>query len=421
MEPLVSARPASAYDLIVIGGGAAGYFGAINAAEAKPGLRVLILEATARVLTKVKVSGGGRCNVTHQEFDPKRLVGHYPRGNKELLGPFHHFGPEATIRWFAAHGVALKTEADGRLFPTTDSSQTIIDALEAARLRSGVELLTRALVTAVEREDELFKLTLKDGRTFFAHSLLMASGSMPQGWALLEALGHPLVAPVPSLFTFEIRDPLLAELAGQSFPAIRAELCVEGHKGSWVQEGAALITHWGLSGPAILRLSAFAARELAGTDYQAKLLVQWSRDTDFQRALEDLLRAKDQHAKKKLASENPWPCSRRFWERLLELAALDPAKTWAQLSKKEAEQIALRYARSELSIHGKGVFKEEFVTAGGVVRADVDFRSMESRRVPGLYFAGEVLDVDGVTGGFNFQNAWTGSWLAAQHIARRCR
>lgn len=419
MESLKNSPSLATYDLIVVGGGAAGYFGAINAAEAKPGLKVLILEATPRVLTKVKVSGGGRCNVTHRPYEPKRLVSNYPRGQKELLGPFHHFGPEGTIRWFAAHGVTLKTEADGRLFPTSDDSQTIIDALEGARQRAGVELITKALVSGIEKEEGLFKLSLKDARSFHARTLLMATGSMPHGWALLEKLGHSLVPAVPSLFTFEIEDPLLSDLSGQSFPGIRAELHIEGEKQSWTQEGPALITHWGLSGPAILRLSAFAARELAASSYKARLIVRWSKEIDLAAAEEILRQAKEKFAKKKLSSENPWPASRRFWERLLELEGIDAQKTWAQLSKKEGLGLAQRYARSELKVHGKGVFKEEFVTAGGVSRGDVDFRSMESRLCPGLYFAGEVLDVDGVTGGFNFQNAWTGGWLAAQHVARR--
>ncbi len=407
------------YDLIVIGGGAAGYFGAINAAEARPGMRVSIVEATPRVLTKVKVSGGGRCNVTHHQFEAKRLVTNYPRGQKELLGPFHHFGPESTVRWFKERGVELKTEADGRMFPLSNSSQTIIDAFETARSKAKVELHTKALVTEVRRLGTGFELTLKDGRILKSRSVLLATGSMPMGLDLAKALGHSLVPAAPSLFTFEIADPLLVDLPGQSFPRIRAELEIEGAKTSWIQEGGALITHWGLSGPAILRLSAFAARELAASAYKARLFVQWSHEISVEAAQDILLKAKEKNAKKILSNENPFPCSRRFWERLCELEGLDPGKSWAQLNKKEIAGLSRRFGRSELTVSGKGVFKEEFVTAGGVSRSEIDFRSMESRLCPGLYFAGEIIDIDGVTGGFNFQNAWTGGWLAAQHIGRR--
>lgn len=416
---MVNAPAEELYDLLVIGGGAAGYFAAINAAESTKGKRIAILEATPRVLTKVKVSGGGRCNVTHHLFDPLRFSKNYPRGSKELLGPFHRFGAQETVQWFEKRGVSLKAEDDGRMFPQTNSSQTIIDALEQARLHAGVELKTKAWVDTLKKDSSLslFHVHLKDGRSFSARFVVLATGSMPAGHALLEQMGQELIAPVPSLFTFEISDPLLDELSGQHFPLVRATLSVAGSKKPFVQEGPCLITHWGLSGPAILKLSAFAARELAASQYQAQLTIQWSSAMNEAQALDALLQCKEQFAKRLLSSENPLPCSKRFWERLCELRGIDTSQVWAQVTKKSLQSIAQLFSRSELKVSGKGVFKEEFVTAGGVPRAAVDFRSMESRLCPGLYFAGEIVDIDGITGGFNFQNAWTGGWLAAQHIA----
>ena len=407
------------YDLIVIGGGAAGFFGAINTVEAQPGARVLIVEATPRVLTKVKISGGGRCNVTHHLFEARRLVKAYPRGEKELLGPFHRFGPQQTIDWFARHGVELHVEADGRMFPTSNDSETVIEALRGAASRAGVVLETKALIVALHRQENSFLVERKDGSRLETRFLLLATGSMPQGQQLARQLGHRLVEPVPSLFTFEIQHPLLEGLAGQSFASVKAELQVKGASRTFVQEGPALITHWGLSGPAILRLSAFAARELATSSYQAKLVVNWNSAESESSALEALQRTKVEHPKKQIGNENPWACSRRFWEALLSVAGIDKAQTWAQISKKNLQDLVQVFVRSELSVSGKGVFKEEFVTAGGVCREEIDFRSMESRVCPGLYLAGEVIDIDGITGGFNFQNAWTGSWTAAQHIAQR--
>ena len=407
------------FDLLVVGGGAAGFFAAINAAIAAPAARVAILEATPRVLSKVKVSGGGRCNVTHHLYEPARLIKAYPRGEKELLGPLHRFGPEQTVQWFAARGVALKAEADGRMFPVTDSSQTVIDALQKARADAGVALLTKAWVQTVTRDDAGFQLALKDGRRFTGRCLMLATGSVPAGYELIKQLGHTLVEPVPSLFTFEIKHPLLEDMAGQSFARIRATLSVDGHNRSWVQEGPGLITHWGLSGPAILKLSAFAARELAASQYQARLVVQWSSEMSEAQAMAALQKAKEESPKKQIQNENPWPCNRRFWEKMCQLQGIDLTQSWAQVTKKAMQGLALAFTGSQFQVQGKGVFKEEFVTAGGVSRTEVDFRSMESRVCPGLYFAGEVVDVDGITGGFNFQNAWTGGWLAAQHFAAR--
>ncbi len=407
------------YDLIVIGGGAAGFFSAICCAEARPGSRVLILEASPRVLTKVKVSGGGRCNVTHNLFEPQELVKRYPRGQKELLGPLHRFGPKDTIAWFAEHGVRLKAEDDGRMFPDTDSSQTIIDSLLSAQKAAGVELRTRALVQEIKKAEAGFELRLKEGQVLVSRYVMVATGSMPQGISLLAELGLELIDPVPSLFTFELAEDWLKALSGQSFTRVEAKLTIPGEKQTWTQSGPALITHWGMSGPAILRLSAFAARELYAHEYKAQLFVNWCGDWTLEKARQMLLELKQKAAKKNLSNEHPGDFSKRFWEALLQNLGLPLDKSWSQLSNKEIQSLAEALTATRLSVVGKGVFKEEFVTAGGVRRLDVDFRTMESRLCTGLYLAGEVLDIDGVTGGFNFQNAWTGGWIAAQDIAQK--
>jgi predicted Rossmann fold flavoprotein len=402
-----------AYDLLVIGGGAAGFFGAIACAEARPGTRVAILEATGRVLTKVKVSGGGRCNVTHNCFDPKVLVRAYPRGHKELLGAFHKFGPKDTIEWFARKSVRLKAEEDGRMFPVTDSSQTIIDCLTGAATAAGVELKTRAFVESLEKIPDGFRVSLKGAESLTSKKVLLATGSVPSAWALAKGLGHSLIAAVPSLFTFEIEDPLLSDLPGLSFPRVRADLQVNGE--SFLQEGPLLITHWGLSGPAVLKLSAFAARALAETAYQGQLFINFESDKTADSLLQDFQACKGPHAKKKLTNHNPLSAPRRFWEKILELRGLD--KSWADVSKIDLQGLAEAICRFPFQVKGKGVFKEEFVTAGGVDRSEIDFRSFQSKLCPGLYFAGELLDIDGITGGFNFQNAWTGGYLAGQSVA----
>jgi len=411
-------RTLEEFDLIVIGGGAAGFFGAIACAEKRPGSRVVILEATSRVLTKVKISGGGRCNVTHHQFDTKRLVTSYPRGQKELIGAFHRFQPRDTVAWFAAHGVELKVEEDGRMFPVTDSSQTIIDCLENAARQSGVSVRLRTLVQRLEKIEDHFLVYTKDGAVLRARCLLLATGSMPFGQNLARDLGHRLVDPVPSLFTFEIKDPLLEGLAGTSFPRVHIQLKVSGAAQDFLQEGPCLITHWGLSGPAVLKLSAFAARELFATQYKAQLQINWEHPLKFDFALQQLETMRLQHPKKKVSNENPFSCTRRFWEALLRESGLEPAQLYAETGKKQLQDIARRLTSSVMIVEGKGVFKDEFVTAGGVAREEIDFRRMESKICPGLFLSGEVLDVDGITGGFNFQNAWTGSWLASQAIVQ---
>ncbi len=406
------------FDLIVVGGGAAGFFGAIACAEARPGSRVVILEATPRVLTKVKISGGGRCNVTHHQFDTKRLVTSYPRGQKELIGAFHRFQPRDTVAWFASHGVELKVEEDGRMFPVTDSSQTIIDCLEQTARQNGVAIRLRTLVQKIEKIEDHFLVQTKDGAALRSRFVLLATGSMPFGQNLARDLGHRLVDPVPSLFTFEIKDPLLDGLSGTSFARVHMQLKIPGSQQDFQQEGPCLITHWGLSGPAVLKLSAFAARELFASEYKAQLQVNWEYPLKYEAALQQLESLKQQHPKRKVSNENPFSCTRRFWEALIREAGTGAQQIYAETSKKQLQDIARRLTASVLMVEGKGVFKDEFVTAGGVAREEIDFRRMESKVCPGLFMAGEVIDIDGITGGFNFQNAWTGSWLAAQAVAQ---
>ncbi len=406
-------------DLIVIGGGAAGYFGAIACAESHPGARVLILEATARVLTKVKVSGGGRCNVTHHQFDTKKLLTSYPRGQKELIGAFHRFQPKDTIAWFADHGVELKIENDGRMFPVTDNSQTIINCLDAAARNSGVILQKNSLVTKIKPVADGFEIKIKSGEFLKSRYLLCASGSMPYGVQLARDLGHRCVDPVPSLFTFEIKDPLLEGLPGVSFPMVRIHLKIENCDKEFVQEGPCLITHWGLSGPAVLKLSAFAARELHASGYQATVRINWQFPLKTEEALQKLETSKKQFPKKKIINANPFGCTQRFWEALLREAGLSAENLLVETSQKNFQELATRLTQFPLKMTGKGVFKDEFVTAGGVAREEIDFRTMESKIQPGLYFAGEVIDIDGITGGFNFQNAWTGGWIAGKDVASK--
>ncbi|RZA13543.1 MAG: aminoacetone oxidase family FAD-binding enzyme, partial [Proteobacteria bacterium] len=358
------------YDFLVIGGGAAGFFAAINCAEHRPGLKVAIFEATPRVLSKVKVSGGGRCNVTHNCFDPKQLIRHYPRGSKELLGPFHKFGPKETIEWFKRRGVELKVEADNRMFPTTDNSQTIIDCLMSAVEKSGVELRTKALVETVSKDDEGFLIRLKGGEDVRAKTLMLATGSAGFGTNLARDLGHTLIEPNPSLFTFEIDHPLLKGLPGVSFPLASAEL--KTTDGDFAQEGPMLITHWGLSGPAVLRLSAFGARALAAVKYQATITINFEGKTKTNLFFEDLQSLKFTETKKKLTSVNPLKGPKRFWEALLEFCEINGDKLWADVTKKELTKLSELITRFPFQVIGKGAFKEEFVTAGGITRSEID-------------------------------------------------
>jgi predicted Rossmann fold flavoprotein len=410
-------------EVVVIGGGAAGFFGAIHAAQF-PHTNVTLIEAGRQPLAKVRVSGGGRCNVTHHCFEPSQLVQNYPRGGKALRGAFSRFQPLDVVRWFNAEGVKLKTEADGRMFPVSDDSETIVEALMFAAKKAGVVILTNVLVQKVEYlGTNKFDITFKNRENLLCDRLLLATGSSPSGYAIARSLGHELEPPVPSLFTFNIKDSKLHELAGVSVnPAIVkliSSVNSEKKKSSrnqLEQSGALLITHWGLSGPAVLKLSAWAAREVHECNYQAKLAVNWIPSLKVEAVKQILLSAKTDQPKKFISNYCPVDVSLRLWEYLLDKAEVEPEKRWADVSNKAIQQITNVLTASEYAIAGKGAFKDEFVTCGGVRLQDVNFQTMESKICSGLFFAGEILDIDGVTGGFNFQNAWTTAWIAAQGL-----
>jgi predicted Rossmann fold flavoprotein len=402
-----SSIPGSA---VIVGGGAAGFFGAIACAEACPQMQVTLLEAR-QPLSKVKISGGGRCNVTHACFDPAALVQHYPRGGQALRGAFSRFQPQDTVEWFQKRGVRLKTEADGRMFPISDDSQTIVDCLAQAARQTGVQIHIGAAVQTLERQGEGFALTLKSGQVLLADRLLLATGSSPQGYELARQLGHTIEPPVPSLFTFNISDAKLRALAGVATPA---QIQLPALQLS--QTGPLLITHWGLSGPAVLKLSAWGARALHDQRYQTLLKVNWLLQPPEQ-SRQQLLALKQQQPQKTLASFSPFELPRRLWQYLVSRASIDPERRWAELSKKELQQLITELHQGQYELRGKGIFKEEFVTCGGVSLKQVNFKTMESRLCPQLYLAGELLDIDGVTGGFNFQSAWTTGWLAGQAMA----
>jgi len=407
----------SSLQIAVVGGGAAGFFGAIAAAEAHPHARVTLLEASRKPLAKVRISGGGRCNVTHACFDPALLVQYYPRGGKALRGAFSRFQPRHTIDWFAKHGVKLKTEADGRMFPVTDDSATVVDCLMQTARQCGIEIYTGTAIAAVTRLDTGFELELKSGGRLHSDRLLLATGSNPQGYQLAKALGHEVEPPVPSLFTFNIPDPHLRELAGVAVEPVQAKLLIPNSK-PLEQSGALLVTHWGLSGPAVLKLSAWAARALYEHQYQATLQVNWLPQHNPDQLRQELLQAKAEQPRRAIASNCPFPLPRRLWQYLTTSVDIAAEERWADLSKKTLNQLIQELTQNRYSIQGKGVFKEEFVTCGGIRLKDVDFKTMESRCCPRLYFAGEILDIDGVTGGFNFQSAWTTAWIAGQAIGQ---
>ncbi|TVQ59334.1 MAG: NAD(P)/FAD-dependent oxidoreductase [Spirulina sp. DLM2.Bin59] len=401
----------AAVEIAVIGGGAAGFFGAITAAETNPQARVTLFEAAAEPLGKVRISGGGRCNVTHHCFDPAQLVQNYPRGGRALRGAFSRFQPQDTIRWFGDRHVPLKTEADGRMFPTTDDSATIVDCLTRAAQRAGVKIHTKTPVRHIEPG---WRLGLKEG-DWRGDRLLIATGSSPLGYRWVEALGHTLIPPVPSLFTFKVSDRRLAGLAGVSVASAKLQLGTG--KTKLQQTGPLLITHWGLSGPAVLKLSAWGARLLHGDRYQMPLIINWCPGENLETILTLLKTVKAEHPKRQLSTACPVALPKRLWQSLLTASVANPDQPWATVAKGELRAIALQLTQGQYPITGKGVFKEEFVTCGGVSLKEIDFKTMASRIHPGLHFAGEILDIDGITGGFNFQNAWTTGWLAGQAMA----
>ena len=402
--------------VVVAGGGAAGFFAAITCAQAAPDVEVTLLEKGPQFLSKVRISGGGRCNVTHACFQARELAAHYPRGEQALIGPFHSFQASDTVAWFEARGVKLKTEKDGRMFPTTDSSQTVIDCLLGLARAAGVKpILNRGVESVMKRPEGGFELRLSDGETLACDRLLLATGGcrVPALGQVAVSLGHTLEPPVPSLFTFHIETPWVQELAGVSVEA--AEVSVPGT--GLRERGPLLLTHWGLSGPVILRLSAWGARELQGFNYQFPLLVNWLPHLSSE-ALVAALQSRRNAQPARLVVNTPIaPLTARLGERLARAARVPDDRRWADLSRAERHQLVQQLHRTELQVTGKSLNKDEFVTCGGVRLGEVNFKTMESRLCPGLYFAGELLDIDGLTGGFNFQAAWTTGWLAGQALS----
>jgi predicted Rossmann fold flavoprotein len=401
--------------VLVVGGGAAGFFAAIACAEANPSAHVALYEATAHPLAKVRVSGGGRCNVTHACPEPRELVKRYPRGGRELLGPFHRFGPRDTIAWFAARAVELKTESDGRMFPVTDDSGTIVDCLRRAADQAGVKVFTAMGVRRMEKDGDVFHVEFTDNSVGDFDRVLLATGGNKSsvGSLVAQELGHTIELPVSSLFTFHIDDVRIRGLEGLSVPA--AGTAVKG--GKLKESGGLLITHWGMSGPAILKLSAWGARDLAERDYKFTLVVSWADGRTTAQAMETLVAARLANLKKQIATWNPFALPSRLWERLIVAAGITPETVWTSVSNNALQALAAQVGAAEFMVEGKSLNKDEFVTCGGVRLREVDFKTMESRVCPGLHFAGELLDIDGITGGFNFQAAWTTGWLAGRAMA----
>lgn len=410
---------ASSPRVVIAGGGAAGFFAALHLAIRRPDARIVILEQSARVLGKVAISGGGRCNVTHACFDPRRLCRYYPRGEKELRGPFHRWQPQDTVAFFGERGIRLKTETDGRMFPVTDDSATIVDCLTREASRRGIEVRLRAgLQGFAAQPNGGFRLQIKGGAEPLAcDALMLATGGLKEG-SLADSIrqaGHSITPLAPSLFTFHIDDPRLAELAGLAVE--EAEVAVEGT--SLRQEGPVLVTHWGLSGPAILRLSAWGARELQASDYRFTLTVNWVGTRLIRNLHESLNQLRTERGKQAVASHAAFGLPRRLWQRLTAAAGIDAGTIWSQVPKNQERALREQLSASRFAVSGKSLNKEEFVTCGGVDRREIDFRTMESRQLPGLYFGGELVDLDGITGGFNLQAAWTTGFLAGQAIAER--
>ena len=398
------------YDCLIVGGGAAGFFTAINIVERNPKAKVAILERGAEVLGKVRISGGGRCNVTHACFEPNELVKFYPRGEKELRGPFHQFCSGDTIEWFERHGVALKIEDDGRMFPVSNSSQTIIDCFLKATQQLGIKVLTGQSVQSIFKKDNYWKIDTQN-QNYQAENLILATGSNPKIWEMLQEFGHAIIPPVPSLFTFNSKDPRIKEL-----PGVSAKVTVRVKDTKLEATGPLLITHWGMSGPAILKLSAWGARILHDKNYQFTLLVNWLNTIDTEEAIAQLKTLKQEQAKKTVAKKSPFELTNRLWESLVLAAGISAETKWADLYKTQLQHLAQQLTNGVFQINGKSTFKEEFVTAGGIDLKEINFKTMESKIHPNLYFAGEIVNIDAITGGFNFQNAWTSGFIVANAV-----
>lgn len=400
--------------VVVIGGGAAGFFAAINLAIRKPNYQILLLEKTNKLLSKVKISGGGRCNVTHACFDNAELVKNYPRGSKELMQVFSRFSVKDTIEWFEKQGVKLKTEADGRMFPQSDSSQTIIDCFLNLAHHLNITIRSSEEVFSIKQEQNRFTLKTNQG-VLSADAVIVALGGHPKSGAydLLKNLGHQIDQPIPSLFTLNLPgDNLKTELQGVAVK--QAQVKIADSKLNY--SGPVLVTHWGLSGPAVLKLSAFAAQDFFQKNYQANIVVNWVYPLKQQEVVDELKHLqKEKH--KALPQNLPlFELPRRLWEYLCDKAGFAGNRPWAEISNKHIQQLAEVLTQSGYRMEGKTTFKEEFVTCGGINLKEVNFKTMESKRVPSLYFCGEVLNIDGITGGFNFQSAWSTAWICAQSI-----
>lgn len=406
---------------MVIGGGAAGFFCAVNAAAENKNLEVTIVEKTSKILSKVRVSGGGRCNVTHSCFSIAEMIKKYPRGEKFLKKAFHYFFTSDTIKWFQQRNVPLKTEADGRMFPETNSSQTIIDCLLKEANTCNIEIVLNREVSKIEKivsgpNSNVFQLSFKDGSVVTSDFVCIACGgfSKPEQYNWIAKMGHTFEKPVPSLFTFNIPHFAMAELMG-----ISVENCqVKINETKMHQRGPVLITHWGFSGPAILKLSAFAARNLADLQYRFSISINWLGDYNETSVLEKFKLFRNEMSSQKMANRNPFNLPNRLWQYHLQACNIVDEVRWADLSAKQQNALAKQLCSQQFLINGKTTFKEEFVTAGGIRLNEINALTMESKMVPDLFFAGEILDVDGITGGYNFQHAWTSGWLAAKGVCK---
>ena len=407
--------------IAIIGGGASGIFASIRCAEAakerKIDADIRVFEASTKFLKKVRISGGGRCNVTHHIFEVNDFCLSYPRGRKELLSPFQKFQAADTVEWFEERGVGLKHEVDGRMFPITDNSETIIDCFMQEANKHEIKLLNKMNVKSLKKlGDGRISLFINDDESFIADSVLIATGSMPGGYRLAKNLGHSITEIAPSLFTFKIQDEILEGLSGTSFSQAALTLKIDGAK-PFEQKGPLLITHWGLSGPALLKLSAWAAREMMHTNYKAKITVNWlgiERQDDTEKLLNTI---KNNNTKTSVGNAYPSELTKRFWLQLLIKCDISKEKNWSEISKKEFHLIMKNLFSCELDVLGKSRFKEEFVECGGINLKEINFKTMESKVCSGLYFSGEVMDIDGITGGFNFQSAWTSGWIAGNNMA----
>lgn len=397
------------FDVIIVGGGAAGFFAAINIAEQYPDVTVAILEKSKEVLSKVKVSGGGRCNVTHAEFIPQELVKNYPRGEKELLGPFHTFMTGDTMEWFERKGVPLKIEEDGRIFPESNSSQTIIDCFLYEAKKLGVEVIKQQVVTKFNK-DEYWQVNTKTD-LYSCEKLIIATGSSAKIWTELNKLGHNIVQPVPSLFTFNINDSRIKEIPG----VVAQNVTVKVLGTNLEANGPLLITHWGMSAPAILKLSAFGAVELAEKQYNFQIEINFINQ-DYNETLSTLKQIKIDLAKKVVVNYAMFDLPKRLWNQLVLAAKINAEARWADINKYQLEQLSNQLTKAIFNVIGKSTFKEEFVTAGGIDLKEVNFKNYQSKLFENLYFAGEVINVDAITGGFNFQNAWTGAYILSKNL-----